>query len=391
MASIYRKGDSKKIWIRFRGEDGKWKGQPTAYHWTNMGEVRQAKLLARRQSEIEALRPRGTSERLADWVMPWLVGRYGGGHTQTLTLYRRSWRSMTRYLALRNIETARQVQRSLATDYLEWRMKSAGRNTAIYDIKLLAMALDEAKARGQIVDNPLRRLGLKRDATKPKQIWTDKQIKKAAAHFQKNGPPGLRWVFFLGLYQACRLRQCEVPLSAIRLELGVIQWPGAKVKGGSGYTQPIDSRLVPILSGLMEEAKAAGQSTLCKIPWDASMQIRRELDAVRLKGISHHGLRATWITRAAEAGVPESQAMAFCHHSSREVHAVYRRLSAISIAHVPSLLELPCFSSPRGLLPSKRDSAEESSGSRRAARSPAAGRQTSSSDSPRKTRSRQPA
>jgi hypothetical protein len=57
MASIYHKNCSPVIWIRYKNEEDKWKGKPTQYRWNNFGEVRQAKLLARKQTEIEQTRP----------------------------------------------------------------------------------------------------------------------------------------------------------------------------------------------------------------------------------------------------------------------------------------------------------------------------------------------
>ena len=73
------------------------------------------------------------------------------------------------------------------------------------------------------------------------------------------------------------------------------------------------------------------------------MRLRKSLDRAKLQGYVHHGLRATWITRAAESGVPESLAMAFCHHGSREVHRVYKRLSVIGLEHVPAMVAIPAL------------------------------------------------
>jgi hypothetical protein len=343
MASIYRKKSSSKIWVRYLSPDGKWKGKPTPYRWGNLGDERQAKLLARKASEREAEWREEKSERFSDWVLPWLLMRYSAEGTGTLDAYKRRWRTVTRFLNERHIHTAGQVTRELAGHYLAWRTAKAkaSRNTAIADLKLLSMAMEEAVRMGHCTHNPLTKLGLKKSPTKPKRIWSDQAISKAVQHFAKNGEHWMRCVIFLGIYQACRLRQCAVPVECIRLEAGVIQWPGRIVKGGEGYTQPIDSRLLPVLRRLVSEAPG---EKLCAIPWDASMQLRAHLDSIGLQGHCHHGLRATWITRAAEAGVPESQAMAFCHHSSREVHEVYKRLSSIGIAHVPALVSLPSFS-----------------------------------------------
>lgn len=322
-----------------------------------MGDVRQARLLARRQSEVEASRADVTrGGRFDEWVLPWLIDKYGAMETTTPEIYKRTWRTVLKFLAARDLATPGHISREHAGEYLRWRTLSAARNTAIGDLKLMAMVMDEAVSRRLCAANPLRRLGLKKDRAKEKIVWADEDIIKAARHFDSVGSHWMRCVFYLGLFQACRLRQCAVPLTAIRLDLGVIQWPGAGVKGGEGYAQPIDDRLRPILTELIAAAKGP---TLCVVPWDASIRLRRSLDRAGLHGLSHHGLRATWITRAAEAGVAESLAMAFCHHSSREVHRVYKKLSSIGLAHVPGLIALPFSSAPLGSLASMPDNAQE--------------------------------
>ena len=54
MASIYHKGASACIWLRYRDSTGKWRGKPTAYKWSNPGDVRQGRRLAERATEREA-------------------------------------------------------------------------------------------------------------------------------------------------------------------------------------------------------------------------------------------------------------------------------------------------------------------------------------------------
>jgi integrase len=344
MASIYRKSPtSDVIWIRYRDAAGKWKGKPTSYRWANIGEVRQAKLLARRQSEVEAQERGCESQRFGEWVLPWIIEKYGALETTTPDRYKRMWRTLMRFLDAHSIATASQLTREDAGKYLAWRKESAGRNAAIAELKMLAMVIDEAVVRKHRLDNPLRKLGLKKAPTKPKEIWSDEDMAKAAKHFEKHKCRWMRCAFYFGVYQACRLRQCQLPVSGIRFDLGVIQYPDRLVKGHQGYTQPIDPRFLPILKKLVQEAQAEGERMICTIPWDASLRLRKALDRAGLEGLCHHGLRATWITRAAENGIPESQAMAFCHHESREVHRIYKRLSAVGIAHVPSLMSLPTF------------------------------------------------
>lgn len=343
MASIYHKGDDPRIWLRYKDSTGTWRGKPTSYRWSNIGELRQARLLAERAAEREAELLGGDSTLFSQWVSVWLGTKYGEAKTTTPARYNRSWRVVTRFLAANGIHAAAQVKREFIDEYLRWRKDTAGRNTAIGEVKLMSMVLSEAVRRGHCAFNPLAKPGLRKSAAKEKKVWTDTDLGKAATHIEKHESHWMRAVLYMGMYQACRLRQCAVPLDRIRFDLGVIQYPDMIVKGGEGFAQPIDPRFRPILKRLVEQAQKLGFKNLCEIPWDATLRLRRTFDRAGLPGLSHHGLRVTWITRAAEAGVPESQAMAFCHHASREVHRVYKKLSAIGIAHVPAAVALPSF------------------------------------------------
>lgn len=355
MASIYSKKNSPLLYIRYQNEQGQWKGKPTGYKKGNLGDERQAKLLARRQTEIEKTRKINRGSLLEEWVLPWLVLKYGAVQN-TLNAYRRSWNKLSTFFSLAEIRYANQIQRDFARHYLAWRTgedeesdEVAGRNTAIQEIKLAGMIIEEAIHLGYCTTNPLRKLGLKKDKSPGKVIWTDEQIIKVSAHIEKTKTHWQQCTFYLGLYQASRLRQCQIPLKNIRLDLGphgVIQYPDIIVKGGEAYAQPVDSRFRPILERLMATARKMGLDTLCQVKWDASLTWRDTLDRLGFEDISHHGLRATFITRAAENDVPEGKVMAFCHHSSAEVHRIYKKVSTAAIAHVSASVPLPAFCEP---------------------------------------------
>lgn len=388
MASIYTKKGSSFFWLRYKDATGRWRGKQTGYRLGNLGDQRQAKLLARKQSEIEAERVTVTGDAFADWVLPWLIATYGGAETTTLDVYSRMWRTLTKFLVAHDISRAAQLERKHVTGYLAWRTVTASRNMAIQEIKMMGMILGEAISRGQCATNPFSKPGLVRDKAADKSVWSDTEIIAAAAHFEKFRSRWMRCAFYFGLYQACRLRQCQVPLAAIRFDLNVIQYPDRLVKGHAGFTQPIDARFRDILHGLVAEARAAGETSLCKVPWDASLRLRQSLNRIGYPHLVHHGLRVTWITRAAENGIPESQAMAFCHHESREVHRIYKKLSSVGIAHVPALMSLPALPGPARAEDEPQattGSGPESSGSRTRKRIPAPCRHKRSGGSSRKT------
>lgn len=380
MASTYTKETSPWIYLRYKDEAGKWKGKPMAYRKDNLGDQRQAEIVARKQSEVEATREPVAGALLSHWVLGWIIATWGDLDTTTPEIYKRYWHTIERFFEAHKIQMAAQVKREHIQLYLRWRTrnatkkerstgekprKAAGRNTALMEIKFIGTILNEAKERGQITSNPFSRPKLKKDAPKEKSCWTDAQIITGAKYFGRRETPfsgtgPSRWMacaFFFGLYQACRLRQCQLPLTSIRLDLNVIQYPPYLVKGREGYSQPIDPRFRPILERLVAEAKKAGEKFICEIPWDASLRLRKALDRAGLAGLVHHGLRVTWITRAAEGSMQEREAMAFCHHESREVHRIYVKLSVLGIAHVPSLMRLPAFSTDGGLLEASSSSA----------------------------------
>jgi hypothetical protein len=362
--------------MRFLDDAGEWQGKPTSYKKDNIGDQRQAKLLARRKSELEAARRTVCGMQLADWVLPWLIAKYGKNGTTTLDVYKRMWRALQRYHAEHKIKTAPQISRGFIMSYLAWRMENgAGRNQAIDEIKFMGMIVDEAILLGHCSANPIRKPGLKKNATKGKEIWTDEQYIEVEKHILKTKCHWQQCSFYFGKFQACRLRQCQVPLRCIRFDLNTIQYPDIVVKGGEAYAQPIDPRFRPILERLVENAKAQGLRVLCEIPWDASLRWRVTLDRCGFEDICHHGLRASWITRAAENRVSESEAMAFCHHKDREVHRIYKKVSVAAIAHVPAAVPFPGEPSrPLGPLASdsaraSSSNAEESSSSHKASRS----------------------
>jgi integrase len=104
------------------------------------------------------------------------------------------------------------------------------------------------------------------------------------------------------------------------------------VKGRKAYTQPIDARLLPTLKEIVTHRRRNKCKTLCDLPELPSVEWRKFLDEMGIKGVSHHSLRVTWITKAALAGIPESVAQAFSNHDSTAVHRIYQKFTTDNIA-----------------------------------------------------------
>jgi integrase len=332
MASTYSRTDSPFIWIRYKDAGGAWKSTNTGYRRDNPGDRKQAELLAKRKSlEEMACKPaRIASHRWEDWSVPWIKARWGDRSNSTPKKYTNYFWRWLQYFKEIEVTQPAGLRREHVINYLEWRKRRGGeRNTAIHEIKFLGMLMDEAISRGYASTNPARKLRIEKSAPAEKVPWSDfevEQVGNALAERSKFG--WMHVTFLMGLYQAARLRQSQIPLSRIDFRRRIIDYPSDKVKGGKGYSQPIDPAFYPILQELVAHRQQLAQPMLCDVPTLPSVEWRRFLDELGLKHLVHHGLRATWITRAALAGIPESLAKRFVNHASSQVHLIYQKITA---------------------------------------------------------------
>jgi len=353
MASLYNRSDSPFIWIRYKDAAGKWASKNTGYRQDNIGDRKQAEIVAKRKSlEEMASKPvRVASHNWEDWAMPWIIARWGNRTNRTPKMYTNYFWRWLKYFQENEVTQPATLRREHVINYLEWRQKHGGhRNTAIHEIKFLGMLMDEAINRGYATTNPARKLHIEKTAPAEKVPWSEfevEQVEKALAERNKFG--WMHVTFLMGLYQAARLRQSEIPLSRIDFRRRIIDYPSDRVKGGKGYSQPIDSDFYPILQELVAHRQSLGKSLLCEIPVLPSVEWRRFLDTLGLKHLVHHGLRATWITRAALAGIPESLAKRFVNHASSQVHAIYQKITATDL--MPMLDAFALYRHKQALMP----------------------------------------
>ncbi len=347
MASTYNKPDSPFIWIRYKDAEGRWKSRNSGYRQDNIGDRKQAELEAQRTKLAEMERQPVTHTRsgFAAWVVQWIDQKWGHLQTCTPKYYKRYTLRWLEYFDEVGITTPATVTREIVLGYLSWRADNgADRNTAIDEIKFFAMVMDEAKQRKFVTgDNPARGLDLSRLPQRHKEAWTDDEVALVGAKLAAQDEFGwLHVTFLFGLYQASRLRQCAVPLRSIDVARGLINYPDEIVKGRKGFSQPINPEFLPILKAIVEKRKALRHSTVCDIPGKGevppSVQWRKFLDTLNLQHLSHHGLRATFITRAALAGVPEAMTRRFVSHASQQVHEIYQRITAADVAPIFAMM-----------------------------------------------------
>jgi integrase len=343
MASLYDRGN--KIWISYRGQDGKWHDKTTGFSNKNPIEKKNADRLCKDQTLKERLVAPVTAAGGWEWVDSWLSQTWSGG---TGYQYRRLWGKLQEWLKEKELVNPASVTREHCLGYKSWRVAEGVKpNTAVLEAKFLGQIMEEAVNQNRCSTNPARKLGLKREPVEGKRAWTDEELAIVDADLKKNDPFGwMRVTYLLGRYQAARIGSCDVPLHHINLNRKTIHYP--KPKGGArkAYTQPIDPRLLPELRAIVEHRKKIGAPTLCDLPefekvkdedyegaGSCSLKWREYLDGLGIHGVSHKSLRITWITQAALSGqISEAVACQFSNHSSLTVHRIYQQFTTDDMA-----------------------------------------------------------
>lgn len=337
MASVYKRKDSSMLWVRFK-KNGKWVAERTPWKvGDRAGEKKARQLAAKKSLEEMAQGTRNSSGNFEDWVEAWMLEQHGTKKNATYGVYSQQWGMISEWLRLRGYHHPQDVTRESLSDYKEWRKpregvrrKGAGMNTIIPEVRTLGRVLREAKTRGYCSEIVTERLGWPADDRIEYEPWTDQEIQLALTKSEKlpKDTQWLRCALILGTYQATRSGQIRAPLSAFDFQQKMIFWPKSVMKGQRrDWVQPMDPRMIPLLQPIVEERRKARKSTLAERPELYALKTRRWLDS-RGIGIPKqlHGLRATWITKAALGGVPEAVAMAFVHHAGSEVHRIYQRV-----------------------------------------------------------------
>src|SRR5665213_76485 len=151
MASLYKKDRSPFWWIQFVDAEGTRRNKSTGLRTDDPGQTVQARAL-RAQLEAKEL-GRGARELAGGAWDPW-VPKFLERHcqtTRTLERYTGNWKWLALWLQTQRLHSPRAITYRNALEYIEWRTrfkkksgKRAGRNTAIMELKLLAMIMGEA-------------------------------------------------------------------------------------------------------------------------------------------------------------------------------------------------------------------------------------------------------
>ena len=357
----YPRADSPFVWLKWQDpKTGKPAYKSTKVRWDHPKRTELvARIVHRIEGKLLDARERqgdgaagGDACGWAAWVPGWIATTYGRS-PGTLNTYRLKWAALARWLHSRHIHRPQAIRREDAFAYPEWRAaarkgkagKTITRNTAIQELKLLALILEEAVRRNWLETNPLRRLGLRRDETAPKPELTDEDIGKIRAAFV-NPPAGIvvePWMpvaWEIALHTG--LRHAET-----RLRLADVDFVGEEIhiaapKGGRAraFSIPLPPELMPTLRRLREQRRAWAWDGPKHAPL-ASLVWRRFFNGIELPDVTFHCTRVTFITRGMRAGIAERVMRELVNHAGSEVHRIYQRVRRVDLREARARIMLP--------------------------------------------------
>ncbi len=244
-------------------------------------------------------------------------------------------------------------------EYIGWRAApdkkngkyQACQNTALLDLKILRIIMQEAVERDLIHGNPCVKLGIKKTRPKEKPELTDEDCEIIRREAKKFADPTIREMlvnsFEIARYQGCRLTETRLnPHTDVDLDSQTIRF---RRKGGHDQITLLHPELVPFFKKLRADKRR--RSTWDPPPgrgrqW-ASAKWWKFLERIGLKdrSITFHCTRVTVVTEMARNDVPENKAQLFVGHSSTLVHRVYQRLRTGDLADCVAAVGKPPSSS----------------------------------------------
>jgi integrase len=333
MAYLYRKKRSPFWYVVYFDPHHKEVHRSTGLRADDPNDTLKAKAL---RAELEAKEhhraPVINSEGWDSWVPKYLER-----HCQTdrtLQRYNGNWKWISLWLQNKRLHSPRAITYGNALEYIDWRTtyqkkhgRSVGRNTAIMELKLLAMIMGEAVRLGHADANPLVSMKLKKDKAEKKPEMTDEEIRKIRETL-KEEPEWMQTAFEISLHTGCRLRETRIPLNCINFKEDKITFPSPKGGEDRAFSIPMPSALRPLFEHL---SKTKRKFTL-EFPFQPSRRWQQFFIKTKLQHLCFHCLRVTYVNRLRRAGVPREVAMRLVNHASELIHKVYQREKVADVA-----------------------------------------------------------
>ena len=214
--------------------------------------------------------------------------------------------------------------------------QTVGRNTAIMELKLLAMIMGEAVPLGHADANPLVSLKLRRDKSAKKPEMTDDEITRIRKGL-KTEPEWMQISFGIGLNTGCRLRETRIPIECLDFREDKITFPAPKGGEDRAFSIPMPTALRPLLARIR---KSKRKFTL-DFPFQPSRRWQQFFIKMGMPHLCFHCLRVTYVNRLRRVGVPREVAMRLVNHSSALVHQIYQREKVDDVAPWRDAVQFP--------------------------------------------------
>ncbi len=350
MASLYRKKQSPFWFIQFVDAAGKRRNKSTGFRADDAGQTTKARAF---RAELEAKELNRTAGALGGGWESW-VPQYLDRHCEsarTRERYLDAWKWLALWLQIKHYHSPRDITYRNAIDYVDWRTsykkrtgKTVGRNTAILELKTLAMIMGEAVRLGHADANPLVSIKLRRDKPEKKPELTDDEVLEIRTALNDE-PEWMQRSFEIALQTGCRLRETRIPRSCIDLPENKITFPCPKGGEARAFSIPMPSALRPLL----EEFLRGKEKFTVDFPFQPSRRWQQFFIKIKKPHLCFHCLRVTFVNRLRRAGVPREAAMRLVNHASELVHQIYQRERVEDVAQWRDAVSFPSSPASRAI------------------------------------------
>jgi integrase len=343
MASIYKKQRSPFWFIQFIDPSGIRHNKSTGLRTDDPGQTVKARAL---RAQMEAKELNHNPGNIDDGGWDSWVPQYLEQHCQsprTLERYLDAWKWVAFWLQEKHYHSPRALTYRNAVEYINWRTtyrkktgKTVGRNTAIFELRILAMLIGEAVRLGYADANPLVGLKFKQDKPAKKPELTDTEISEIREAL-KIEPEWMQIAFDIALHTGCRLRETRLPLNCIDFNEGKITFPSPKGGEDRAFSVPMPSALKPLLERIRKDK----QKFTVEFPFQPSRRWQQFFIKIKKRHLCFHCLRVTYVNRLRRAGVPREAAMRIVNHASELIHQIYQREKAEDVAQWRDAVQFP--------------------------------------------------
>lgn len=342
MAYLYRKPRSPFWYVVYLDTDQKERHRSTGLRADDPNDTAKAKAL---RAELEAKEHRRTpvidTQTWEHWVPEYLERHCVSPRTHER--YLDAWKWIALWLQTRKLHSPRQITYRNALEFIDWRTafkkksgKTVGRNTAIFELKTLALIMGEAVRLGHTDANPLVSLKIKRDKAAKKPELTDEEIVTLRNALVEE-PEWMQTAFEIALHTGCRLRETRIPMNCVDFDENKITFPSPKGGEDRAFSIPMPSALRLLF---MRFAKERRRFTL-EFPFQPSRRWQQFFIKMKVPHLCFHCLRVTFVNRLRRASVPREAAMRLVNHASELVHQIYQRETVQDVAKWRDVISFP--------------------------------------------------